>query len=114
MWIGVQYRALRVKREPCWSISLNNSYLAMSLQPGTSVNPRFVFGVEGKLPNNLHLLADHQLVYTAGNNVVVYSAEDKSQYFYSGNEDTQGITAITVSPGGKYIAICERDEARGA
>ena len=86
----------------------------MSLQPGTSVNPRFVFGVEGRLTNNLYLLQDHQLVYTAGHNVIVYSTEDKSQYFYSGNEETSGITALSLSPGKKYIAICERDEARGA
>jgi hypothetical protein len=53
-------------------------------------------------------------VYTAGHNVVVYSTEDKSQYFYNGNEETQGITAITVSFKKKYIAICERDEKKGA
>jgi len=47
--------------------------------------------------DNLYLLEDNKLVYTAGHNVVVYSTDDKSQFFYSGSEETQGITAVTVS-----------------
>jgi cilia- and flagella-associated protein 57 len=46
--------------------------------------------------------------------VIVYSVDDKSQFFYSGSEETQGITAISVSFNKKYIAICERDELKGA
>ena len=64
--------------------------------------------------DNLYLLEDNKLVYTAGHNVVVYSTDDKSQFFYSGSEETQGITAITVSQNKKYIAICERDVKKGA
>lgn len=61
-------------------------------------------------------------MYAAGHNIVVYNTEDKSQYFLSGknfvgvtpavgSENTEGITAIAVSPMKKqYIAICERGE----
>jgi len=60
-------------------------------------------------------------MYTAGHNVVVYNVEDKSQYFLAGkrpyrintiigSEGTESITAISVSPGKKYLAICERGE----
>lgn len=75
---------------------------------GITVSPRFIFGINGELKNNLFLLEDHRIVYTAGHNVVVYNTEDKSQYFYSGSEGTKGITAISLSPGKKHIAICER------
>jgi hypothetical protein len=63
-------------------------------------------------------------MYTAGHNVVVYNTEDKSQYFLAGNhhyrfnmsigsEGTEGITCISVSPGKKYLAICEKaDKAK--
>jgi hypothetical protein len=50
-------------------------------------------------------LEDHRIVYTAGHNVVVYNTEDKSQYFYSGSEGTKGITAISLSPLKRHIAI---------
>lgn len=53
-------------------------------------------------------------MYSAGHNAIVYSVDDKSQFFYSGIEETQGITAMTVSFNKKYIAICERDETKGA
>jgi WD40 repeat protein len=77
---------------------------------GTTVSPRFIFGVNGELKDNIFLLEDHRVVYPAGHNVVVYNMEDKSQYFYAGSEGSEGITAITVSPGKKYIAICERSD----
>ena len=75
---------------------------------GITVSPRFIFGINGQLKNNLFLLEDHRIVYTAGHNVVVYNTEDKSQYFYSGSEGTKGITSISLSPGKKHIAIWER------
>lgn len=77
---------------------------------GITVSQRFVFGINGELKNNLFLLEDHRVVYTAGHNVVVYNTEDKSQYFYAGSEGTKGITAISLSPGKGYIAICEKGE----
>jgi hypothetical protein len=43
---------------------------------GITVTPRFVFGVNGDLRNNLHLVDEHKLAYVAGHNVVVYSTED--------------------------------------
>jgi len=73
-----------------------------------------VFGINGNLNNNLFLIEDHRLVYSAGNNVIVYSTEDKSQHVYQGNEESHGITAVAISTYKKFIAICERDNVRGA
>ena len=39
------------------------------------MSPRFIFGVNGDIKNNLHLIDEHKLLYVAGHNVVVYSTE---------------------------------------
>ena len=51
---------------------------------GTTVSPRFVFGVNGDLKNNLHFIDEHKLLYVAGHNFVVYSTDEKNQYFLQG------------------------------
>jgi hypothetical protein len=48
---------------------------------GTTVSPRFIFGVNGETRNNLHLIDEQKLLYTAGHNVVVYSTDEKNQHF---------------------------------
>lgn len=45
---------------------------------------RFIFGVNGELRNNLYLIDEHKLLYTAGHNIVVYSTDEKQQYFLQG------------------------------
>lgn len=50
---------------------------SLNLQ-SVSVAPRFVFGVNGSLKNNLHFVDEHKLLYVAGHNAVVYSTDDKS------------------------------------
>ena len=41
--------------------------------------------MNGELKNNLYLLEDHRILYSAGHNIVLYNTEDKSQYFLPGN-----------------------------
>lgn len=80
-------------------------------------NSRFIFGVNGELKNNIFLLEDHRILYSAGHNIVLYNTEDKSQYFLPGKfenlnslamEQTEGITCINVSASKKFLVICER------
>ncbi len=47
---------------------------------------------------------------TTGNHVVLYHLETKSQSFFPTNDKTEAITAITVSPSHRYLAIAERGE----
>lgn len=75
---------------------------------GISVSPRFVFGVNGQLRNNLHCIDEHKLLYVAGHNAVVYSTDEANQYFLSGSEGVEGITAVSVSRSGRLLALCER------
>ena len=83
------------------------SLAGLGLQ-GITVSPRFIFGVNGEIRNNLHLIEEHKLLYTAGHNVVVYSTDEKNQYFLPGQEGTEKITAIAVSFSKRYLAVCER------
>jgi hypothetical protein len=83
------------------------SLAGLGLQ-GITVSPRFIFGVNGSIRNNLHLIEEHKLLYTAGHNVVVYSTDEKNQYFLPGQEGTEKITAIAVSASKRYLAVCER------
>jgi len=45
---------------------------------------RFIFGVNGEIRNNIYLIEDHRVIYSAGHNIVLYNTEDKSQYFFPG------------------------------
>ena len=83
------------------------SLAGLGLQ-GITVSPRFIFGVDGELRNNLHLIDEHKLLYTAGHNIVVYSTDEKNQYFLQGQEGTEKITTIAVSKSKKYLAVCEK------
>ena len=64
--------------------------------------------MDGELRNNLHLIDEHKLLYTAGHNIVVYSTDEKNQYFLQGQEGTEKITTIAVSKSKKYLAVCEK------
>jgi len=83
------------------------SLAGLGLQ-GITVSPRFIFGVNGELRNNLYMVDEHKILYTAGHNIVVYSTEEKNQYFLQGSENVEKITNIAVSKSKKFLAICEK------
>ena len=85
------------------------SLAGLGLQ-GITVSPRFVFGVNGELHNNLHLVDEHKILYTAGHNIVVYSTDEKIQHFLNGQEGTDKITTVAVSKSKKYLAVCEKSK----
>lgn len=77
---------------------------------GVTLTPRFIFGVNGQLKNNVHIVEDKKIMYVAGHNVIIYTPEEQSQYFIPGTEGSEGITAISVSTKVHLLAICERGE----
>ena len=77
---------------------------------GVQVNPRFVFGANGKINNSLHLYEERFLIYVAGHNIVVYNTDDGSQWFIPGSENAIEINYVTMSISGRYIAYCEKAE----
>ena len=80
-----------------------------------------MFGVKGDVKNNLFYLDDQRVLYPSGHNIIIYNIDDKKQTYISGKikilliisigvEGSEGITALTVSQGKKYLAICEKAE----
>jgi len=66
---------------------------------------KYVFGMNGSMKKSLFFLDDHRVIYPAGHNVVVYNVEDKSQAYFHGKDNFLGISAISLSPLRKYLAI---------
>ena len=48
------------------------------------------------------------MLYPAGHNIVIFNAEQKTQKFIPGTDNTEGITAMAVSPNHTYVAVAER------
>jgi len=87
--------------------SINNINLS-----GVQLTPKFIFGVNGEIPNNLTLIDDRKIMYLAGHNVVIYNMDDKTQYFIPGSENSSGINFITTSPTKRFLAICEKGDVK--
>lgn len=82
-----------------------------SLQ-GVTLAPHFIFGINGQLKQNVHIVEDKKVMYVAGHNVVVYNPDEQSQTFIPGTEGTEGITHISVSNKAHLLAICERGDRK--
>jgi hypothetical protein len=79
-----------------------------------TLTPKFCFGVNKDIPDNVHLVDDdRKLLYVAGHNVIVYSLDEKTQNFIQGAELMESISAIAVAPIVNHVrpplvAICEK------
>jgi hypothetical protein len=71
---------------------------------------RFVFGLKGDVKDNIHYLDEHNILYPAGSNTVIYNIESKTQRFIPITEKCEGITAMAVSSNKRNLAIGERGE----
>lgn len=60
------------------------------------------------MKDNICYLDEQNVLYPAGHNIVIFNTEQKTQKFIPGTENTEGITAMTVSPNHKYVAVAER------
>lgn len=71
---------------------------------------RYLFGLRKDVKDNVHYVDDVTLVYPAGHNIVVYWTDSKTQKFVPGNLESEDITAITLSPNKRFLAMAERAE----
>jgi WD40 repeat protein len=76
------------------------------------LTPKFLFGVNGDIPNSLHVIEDKKLLYIAGHNVILYNIDERTQFFIPGSENSAGINSISVSPSKRFLAICEIGDVR--
>lgn len=81
-----------------------------------------IFGLDGEVKDNIHYIDEAQVVYPAGNNLVCYHLEKKTQRiiplsgpgFPDLHNGTGQITALAVSPysstRSKLLAVAEKGE----
>ncbi len=69
-----------------------------------------VFGLRADVADNLHYADDGSIIYPAGHNVILYQNDTKTQRFIPGSPESEGITAMAVSPNRKLLAVAEKAE----
>lgn len=70
---------------------------------------RHVFGALGARSHGLEYADESTLVYLCGQSVVLYQPESRSQRFLAGSPEAP-ITAFTVCPSRRLLALAERGE----
>ena len=73
-----------------------------------TVAARHSFGIKADVKDNICYLEEQTVIYPSGHNIVIFNTEQKTQKFIPGTENTEGITAMAVSPNRKYVAVAER------
>ena len=58
--------------------------------------------------DNLHWLNEHTAIFSAGQGIVLYNHESKTQQFLAGAQDAEAISALCISPSRKFLAVGER------
>ena len=43
----------------------------------TTLTPQFIFGINGQIKNNLHVVDEKKLLYVAGHNVIIYNMDER-------------------------------------
>ena len=69
---------------------------------------RHTFGIKADVKDNICYLDEQTVIYPSGHNIVIFNTEQKTQKFIPGTENTEGITAMAVSPNHKYVAVAEK------
>ena len=62
------------------------------------LHPKYIFGLNADCKGiNVYYLDANTIIYPAGNTVVIYNTDQKTQSFIHGVERGKGITALTIS-----------------
>ncbi|CAD8112856.1 unnamed protein product [Paramecium primaurelia] len=81
-----------------------------TLQPSQQLQPKYIFGLNSNLRNNLYFMDDTRIIYPAGFHIVCYSLQDKSQSYFQGFEHYRGFSCMTLSPMKRFLAAGVKGE----
>ena len=73
-----------------------------------SIQTKHIFGLKSDTNGSVFHIDEQKVIYTAGHNVVIYSPEEKQQQFFPGLGVSLGITAISLSPLRRHLAVAEK------
>ena len=70
---------------------------------------KHIFGLKGDVAGNVAFIDETNIVYPSGSNIVLYNIDQKIQRFIAcTSEKSEGITAMALSPNGKFCAVAEK------
>ena len=69
---------------------------------------KHIFGLKGDVSANVAFIDEVNIVYPSGANIVLYNIDQKIQRFIACSEKSDGITAMALSPNGKFCAVAEK------
>tara|TARA_B100000795_G_C22739844_1_gene414838 strand:+ start:29 stop:1183 length:1155 start_codon:yes stop_codon:yes gene_type:complete len=85
--------------------------LPASTNISLTTKPYHVFGVRGKIRDNVDYISETKLVYPVGKRICTYSIEKKKTEFIDLHSDVEEVVGLTVAPNRKRIACCELSSA---
>ena len=71
---------------------------------------RHAFGFKSDVANNIWYLDEQTIIYPSGSNCVLYNIDQRTQKFIPGTDQSNGMTALAVSPNRRYVAVAEKGE----
>lgn len=71
---------------------------------------RHSFGLRSGVAASISYQDEQTVVYPCGSNLVLYNVDQKAQRFINGLEKSQGMTAMTISPNRRFVALAEKSE----
>ena len=74
--------------------------------------PKHIYGIKANCKDNVWYMDDGMVVYPAGNHIVILAVASGVQKFIPCSVDSDGITAIAISPSLRYIAVAEQGVKR--
>lgn len=80
------------------------------MDPSISIQIKHIFGCKGDIVNAVYHIDEHRVIYSSGHNIVIYNIEDRQMQFLPGLEGSLGITAMTLCPLQRFLAVAERAE----
>eukprot|EP00397_Hematodinium_sp_SG-2012_P003973 GEMP01003983.1.p1 GENE.GEMP01003983.1~~GEMP01003983.1.p1 ORF type:complete len:1382 (+),score=370.47 GEMP01003983.1:167-4312(+) len=80
---------------------------SLSQVPTFTLSHKHVFGLKTNVNHNVHFAEETQIIYPAGNNTILYYTDHKTQRFFPGSDNGQGITALAISPNKRFLAAAE-------
>ena len=74
--------------------------------------PRYSFGITADVKNNVFYHDEQTLIYPAGNNLVAYNIDQRTQKFLAFNSGGEGVTAMAISHNRRYAAVSEKKQEK--
>ena len=80
------------------------------MESSITIQTKHIFGCKGDIANAVYHIDEHRVIYASGHNIVIYNIEDRQMQFLPGLEGSLGITAVSLCPKRRFLAVAERAE----